>query len=234
MDLTFSVFHATIPRVRYIAITPVPRSPQIAPSLLRDLRDPRVKIPTPPVLPTLRAHRPTHSLPSFSTPSKHGPHTKTRKPFPLYRLLHTSLYTGENGRSRTHPSRCRPLLFPSAARRPLITPLNAMLTKNKGCASPHPQQSPPNFQPATTRTRPFLFSFSTLDCRSKIPVRSGLSTSFAELFLSRAAITVSPLSATFTENQGAPPNFAPPPSSPLTTHYSLPQSFRYTMLSGEP
>jgi len=112
MDLTFNIFHATIPRVRYVAITPVPRFPQIAPSLLRDLRDPRVKIPTPPVLPTLRAHRPTHSLPSFSTPSKHGPHTKTRKPFPLYCLLHTSLYTGENGRSRPHPVPSPPVATP--------------------------------------------------------------------------------------------------------------------------
>ena len=162
MDLTFNIFHATIPRVRYVAITPVPRFPQIAPSLLRALRDLRVKIPTPPVLPTLRAHRPTHSLPSFSTPSKHGPHTKTRKPFPLYRLLHTSLYTGENGRSRTHPSRCRPLLFPSAARRPLITPLNAMLTKNKGvCIS----TSPAIASELSTRDNPnpflpvFLFDF---------------------------------------------------------------------------
>ena len=161
----------------------------------------------------------------------------TRKPAsPSPSIVYSTLLCipGKMDAAAPTPSRRRPLLLPSAARRPLITPLNAMLTKNKGCASPHPQQSPPNFQPATTRTRPFLFSCSTLDCRSKIPVRSGLSTSFAELFLSRAAITVSPLSATFTENQGAPPNFAPPPSSPLTTHYSLPQSFRYTMRSREP
>ncbi len=189
--------------------------------------------------PALRAHRPTHSLPSFSTPSKHGPHTKTRKPFPLYRLLHTSLYTGENGRSRTHPSRCRPLLFPSAARRPLITPLNAMLTKNKGvCIS----TSPAIASVLSTRDNPnpsvpvFVFN-SRLSIEDPDPVGT------VDLFCRTLPLTSSNNRKSFISNvyrkSGSPAELRAAALltthySLLTTHYSLPQSFRYTMLSGEP
>jgi hypothetical protein len=95
MDLTFGVFRATIPCVRYVAIAAVVsisshRSTSLP--LLRALCVLCVKIPMQPLQPTSPAHHSTQPLPSFSTPSKHRAHTNTRKLFPLYRLLYSSLY----------------------------------------------------------------------------------------------------------------------------------------------
>jgi hypothetical protein len=48
----------------------------------------------------LHAPPTTQPIPSFSTPSKHGPHRKARKPFRLYCLLHDSLDSPGVGHSR--------------------------------------------------------------------------------------------------------------------------------------
>ena len=98
-----------------IIVFSIPPNRSKSPHLLCALHELRVKIPTQPVLPIAPTRRTTHRLPTFSTPSKHGPHTNTRKPFPLYRLLHTSLYTGGVGHIRPDPIHAAPRRTPQPA-----------------------------------------------------------------------------------------------------------------------
>jgi len=147
----------------------------------------------------------------------------TRKPAsPSPSIVYSTLLCipGKMDAAAPTPSRRRPLLLPSAARRPLITPLNAMLTKNKGCASPHPQQSPPNFQPATTRTPSvpvFLFD-SRLSVEDPGPVGT------VDLFCRTLPLTSSNNRKPFISNvyrkSGSPAELRA--AALLTTHYSLP------------
>lgn len=102
-----------------------------APSALKSLLHPS----------TPRRHRQsTQLLPSFSIPSKQGPHTNARNSFPLYALLHTSRHTPGRGslsfspRPEAHPA---PALDWSAtthtkALTTRLSPLDATLTKNQG------------------------------------------------------------------------------------------------------
>ena len=81
-----------------------------------------------------------------------------------------------------------------------------------GVGTSPPTQLPPNPQAATTPARQFLFFLSTLNCRSKVPIRSGLSTSLPELLLAQAMSGVSPLSATLTKNSGVVGSTPPQPA----------------------
>jgi hypothetical protein len=242
MDLTFSIFRATIPRVPYVAIATafsVPPNRTKAPLLFRTLCELRVKIPTQSFLPAASASRTTHALPSFSTANQNGPHTNSRKSFPLYRLLHTSLYTGENARSRTHPA-----LFPQNANPSADPPSvrnsfkrNAYKKLGGGISTSRAIGSEPSARNDAGRSLPvFPFDFErSAACPEHrrvdlfTPARPLPSRNTRKSRISNAYRKQGGLSKLRSAALRHPPHY-----SLFTTHYSLPQSFRYTMPSREP
>jgi hypothetical protein len=147
----------------------------------------------------------------------------TRKPAsPSPSIVYSTLLCipGKMDAAAPTPSRRRPLLFPSAARRPLITPLNAMLTKNKGvCIS----TSPAIASELSTRDNPNpsvpVFVFNS---RPSIEDPGPVGT--VDLFCRTLPLTSSNNRKSFISNvyrkSGSPAELRA--AALLTTHYPLP------------